>query len=228
MDRAGGGVCPVCGYNGIKIDAILSGCSRCLHIFQTDLKAGCAYDAGYLQTYLDHSSCDSMSAARVGIVLGTLDLPPGARILDIGYANGAFLKAMERIGYDVYGMDLHGQDMGIREVGYDTPLVYDLVCFFDSLEHFEDIDLPLQLQTRHVVVSLPMRPAFFPEKAKLWKHFKPGEHLHYFCPESLDAYMRRWGLTRLLSHGHPEDVVRGRLNAEGRSFPNIYTAIYGR
>lgn len=221
-------LCPVCGNTTTALENNLSRCGRCLHIFETDLKATCSYDATYLETYIHHTTCDTMSAARAGIVLGTLKLPIGSKILDIGYANGAFLKAMEHIGYDVYGMDLHGKDMGIREVKFDTPIVYDLVCFFDSIEHFENPKTVYQLQTHSVIISLPMRPSFFPAYPQKWKHYKPGEHLHYFSPESLDYFMRGWGMTRRIASGNPEDIVRGRLTVDGLTYPNIYTAVYTR
>lgn len=220
--------CPICKSSCTKVNDILSRCPHCLHIFQTDLKSTCSYGKSYLNTYLSHSTCDEMSATRAGIVLQTINLQISAKIIDIGYANGAFLKVMKRLGFEVFGMDLHGQDMGIKEVGFDYPVVYDLVSFFDALEHFEDISLPQQLQTRNAIVSLPLPPSFFPAYPEKWKHYKPGEHLHYFSPESLDEYMKRWGLTKRITSGHPEDAVRGRLFVDKNKYPNIYTAIYSR
>lgn len=221
-------VCPVCKSKCTQINDTLSKCSYCLHIFQTDLKSTCKYDITYLKTYINHKTCDAMSATRAGAILQSIDLPENGKILDVGYANGAFLKAMQHIGYDVYGIDLHGQDMGITEVDFDYPAVFDLVSFFDVLEHFEDLTLPQKLQTRNIIVSLPWRPSFFPKYPEKWKHYKPGEHLHYFSPESLDEYMKRWGLNKKISSGNPEDVVRGKLIVNNKVYNNIYTVIYTR
>lgn len=221
--------CPVCYHETNKISDVLSCCPYCLHIFQTDLTISVKYDGNYLkQRYLNYTTCDVMSAVRAGFILGNVFLSTDAKILDVGYANGAFLKTVEKLGYDVYGIDLHGQDMGIREVSYTEPIVYDIVCFFDSLEHFSDLSLPQKLQTKNVAVSLPMIPPFFPTSPEKWKHYRVGEHLHYFSKQSLDFYMKRWGLTRKIAEGHPEDVVRGKLVVENKKYPNIYSAIYSR
>jgi len=222
------GSCPVCEEaETVALPNNLSRCPACSHVFQTDLRITCRYDVNYALQY-EKLACESMSAARCGLLLGLLDLPEKAKILDVGYANGAFLKSMARIGYDVYGIDLHGHDFGIREVSFDDELDFNLTCFFDSLEHFSDLELPLKIKTDYAIVSLPNMPPFFPERPEAWKHYKPGEHLHYFTAGSLDYYMRRWGLARKLAFGHTEDVVRGRYMYEGRLLPNIYTAVYGR
>ena len=36
------------------------------------------------------------------------------------------------------------------------------------------------------------------------------------------------GLTRKVAEGHPEDAIRGKLTIDGRTYNNIYTAIYSR
>lgn len=216
--------CPICNNDTNIVTEQLSYCVHCDHIFETDLKAKVLYDNNYLSTYIHHTTCGEMSAVRAGVALILPNMTCG-KILDIGYANGSFLKAMERIGFDVYGIDVHGQDMGIREVSFDSLDVYELVTFFDSLEHFEDLALPQKLKAKNVIVSVPMRPDFFLTSPEKWKHYKPGEHLHYFSPTSLDVFMHKWGYEKFFC-GHPEDVVRGRLVVGEKSYPNIYTSVY--
>jgi hypothetical protein len=129
---------------------------------------------------------------------------------------------------DIFGIDVHGEDFGIPEASYNSPIDYDLVCFFDSIEHFAAFDEIFGLSTRHVVASVPDPPELLLSEPRLWRHYKPGEHLHYFSRDSLDLLIHRWGLAYKIADGHPEDAIRGKLTIDGRTYDNIYTAIYSR
>jgi SAM-dependent methyltransferase len=219
--------CPVCEAGAISTHRNnLSRCQRCRHIFQTDLRVSTVYDATYAHRY-DARPHREMSALRWDFVRRWVPLRPGGRILDIGYGNGSFLKHARRHGMEVYGLDVHGEDFGVPTVAYDTPLAFDLVCFFDSLEHLPRFASLFALRAAHVIVSLPAVPAFLLETPLRWRHYKPGEHLHYFSCESLDMLMRRWRLPVKLAAGVPEDAMRGKLTIGGRVYDNIHTAIYG-
>jgi len=64
---------------------------------------------------------------------------------------------------------------------------YDLVTFWDVLEHIPDFTeiKPVLDKTDFVALSIPIKPpCMFWDK---WKHFKPGEHLHYYSVELLEA-----------------------------------------
>lgn len=217
--------CPICdSQEVVDVDSFLGHCNNCDHYFQQDMKITCKYDAQYAGKYSKYD-CSGMSYARAALILGILDLPKNAKILDIGYGNGSFLKVMEKLGYEIYGIDVHGQDFGITEIDYSNKKKFDLICFFDSLEHFDNLELPMKLKTKYIAVSMPHLPPLFPKNAVLWRHFRPGEHLHYFTEKSLDRYFAKWRGNRI-AQGYPEDVVRGRINIEGQMLPNIYTAVY--
>jgi hypothetical protein len=64
---------------------------------------------------------------------------------------------------------------------------------------------------------VPLPPATFPGD-KTWKHYKAGEHLHYFSPESLGRLVGK----PLLVESKVEDAIRCPEGVE----QNIYTAIY--
>jgi hypothetical protein len=75
---------------------------------------------------------------------------------------------------------------------------YDVITLWDVLEHIPDFtDLePLLKNTDYVVISLPIRPVgMFWDK---WKHFKPGEHLHYYTVELLEALFKLYKFDLLL------------------------------
>jgi hypothetical protein len=220
--------CPVC-RTACELHVVhgVSSCPRCHHVFQTDLAVTVAYDAAYAHQY-DQRPVKEMSDLRWNFIQRALGLPAESRILDVGYGNGAFLKRAKAADMTIFGVDLHTEDFGIPVVNFDTPQDYDLVCFFDSLEHFPDFAPILQLETRNVIVSIPYTPDFILTAPTKWRHFKPGEHLHDFSRTSLDTFRRNWGFARRLAEGHPEDDLRGKLMVDGKRYNNIYTAIYTR
>ncbi len=81
---------------------------------------------------------------------------------------------------------------------------YDLVCLWDVIEHISHIDVRLGSlfdNAKFIALSIPMLP-----KGKdylTWKHFKPGEHLHYFDDKTLDVLFKRYGFRRIKSE-YPE------------------------
>lgn len=218
--------CPVCLGRQLRIRGHnLTQCPRCSHVFQSDLAVTAVYDSVYAHQY-DNRPHLEMSRLRWEFIQQALQLPADSRVLDVGYGNGSFLKHVQSDGMRIFGIDLHGEDFGVPEVDYGTEQEFDLICFFDSLEHFGTFERPLSLRTRYAVVSIPNAPDFLLTGPQAWRHYKPGEHLHYFAPASLDRLMARWGMRRLAS-GHPEDAIRGKLTVGDRTLDNIYTAIYG-
>lgn len=80
---------------------------------------------------------------------------------------------------------------------------YDLLCLWDVLEHLPDFTCLDELLrfTNFVALTVPMLPQG--KELLSWKHFKPGEHLHYFTNETLDAIFKIYGFSRLKA-GYPE------------------------
>jgi len=218
--------CPVCGESDISEHRNnLSCCRACRHIFQSDLRVTTVYDGEYARQY-DRRPHHAMSVLRWNFIQHWLALTAGSRILDIGYGNGAFLKFARRRGMDVFGLDVHGEDFGVPTLVRGAAGGFDLICFFDSLEHLPAFEHLFALRPSAVIVSIPDVPDYLLETPRHWRHYKPGEHLHYFSRRSLDLLMRKWGLTTKLADGCPEDDLRGKLHIGSRVHDNIYTAIY--
>lgn len=129
---------------------------------------------------------------------------------------------------EVFGLDVHGENFGIPTLDHGAAGGFDLICFFDSLEHLPAFDHLFALSPSAVIVSILDAPDFLLEEPREWRHFKPGEHLNYFSRRSLDLLMRNWGLTTKLVEGCPEDDLRGKLRIGSRTHDNICTAIYRR
>ncbi len=80
---------------------------------------------------------------------------------------------------------------------------YNLICFWDVLEHISGFNelKDILTSTDYVALSIPIKPDKVP--IEKWKHFKPGEHLNYFSEKSLDEIFRKYSF-HLLAKGSPE------------------------
>jgi SAM-dependent methyltransferase len=225
-NRSQATLCPVCQASCFGLTPHnLTRCLVCHHIFQTDLAVTVSYDANYAHQY-DRLPVKEMSDLRWNFIQSCLNLTRGSRVLDVGYGNGAFLKRACGAGMSIFGADVHTEDFGIPVVDLETKISFDLISFFDSLEHFPSFAPLLRLRSKNVIVSIPQTPDFILDAPRRWRHYKPGEHLHYFSHRSLDTFMAQWGFQRKLAQGYPEDSIRGKLSIDGEIYDNIYTAIY--
>lgn len=213
--------CPVCDFEEFLADAggDLSYCIKCDHYFQTDLTPTIDYNEKYITDYFAHNSLRQMSLLRTGFVVGSCK---GESIVDVGYGSGDFLRVMSKLGWRTFGCDVHGLNLGIKELPLLEAITSepDVVTFFDSLEHFSTFEDIKRINSKYIVVSIPSRPNTFPEN-RTWKHYKPGEHLHYFSITSLQNLFSKYVPINICEI---EDVVRGKL--EG--MPNIKTYTFER
>lgn len=209
-------VCPVCSRKVVsELDLGIGHCRFCDHKFQMDLTIRVKYDKSYVDYYSQFRSSE-ISHLRLGLLQAFCQ---SGILLDVGYGNGAFASLAQRAGYEVFGYEVHGQDFGIPHAEMDYHY-WDVVTFFDSLEHFSDLSFLGSLQAKCLMISIPNRPRGFPEVCKKWRHFKPGEHLHYFNLRSLEILLTRM---QCVWSGHLEDIVR--VNDE-QGDPNILTTVW--
>lgn len=213
--------CPVCGSSQTRPwGRDLRDCPACGHAFQWPAVVEVVYDAGYVgERYDSYPTTPAMAHLRVGLLAAFVParLPVGrrSRILDVGYGNGAFVKAALSAGYDAAGFDIHGADYGIPTVSECLqPDGWDAVCCFDSLEHIPCLDemRAVLRSAGAAVIAVPNRPGWFPYVDRPWKHHRPGEHLHYFSEASLTRLVGR--RVRLITT--VESAIRGG-DADGAS-----------
>ena len=104
-------------------------------------------------------------------------------VLDYGSGCGFFKAfAPEHIEVDTYDI------MPVPTTGI-TRNVYDLVCFWDVLEHIPDFNEIIDVfrMAKYVAITVPIKP-----ESMAWeefKHYKPLEHIHHFTHDSLKALM---------------------------------------
>lgn len=142
------------------------------------------YEGQYFAHYqkLDNTQMGALlTRARLDLV-GKY-FPPNETI-DIGIGGGRYVQESGGFGFDVCDDALKWLMKGGK---YRSPYLYptDAVTCWDSLEHIPDPALLLKQVREWLFVSLPIC-----ESREEWaasKHFKPGEHVHYF---TRDGFLR--------------------------------------
>lgn len=182
------------------------------------------YDSQYINVGYGNlkTLTDEMAHLRWGYICGVIGRTPTS-ILDVGYGTGDFLKVAKRCTDQCYGNDLFTDLLpeGCKFVSDITESHYDVITFFDSLEHHPDIDFVQNLKCNYAVVSLPWCHNYSDEWFENWKHRKPDEHLHHFSHISLEKFMNSKGF-KMVSYGNIEDTIRKDPNNK----PNILTAVF--
>jgi len=167
------------------------------------------YFAGVYQHTYDHDR--AVAETR----LNAYAIQAGARVLDVGAGNGAFVDAARERGLDAWGQDLAHQSEGpftyvgdLHAVAFPTES-FDAVTMHDVLEHVPDPHATLA-EVRRVLRPGGMFildfPHFFSEHGR--HHWKPVEHLWYLTVEQLLALLRHHGFTvARTAHPIPSKVV---------------------
>lgn len=163
-----------------------------------------------------------MSYLRLGNIIGAIQKIPSS-ILDIGYGNGAFIKVCADTIEDVNGNDITDYPLPdkVKFVSDIFSRHFEVITFFDSLEHFDTIDWVKDLNCDYINISLPNCHYKSDEWFDEWKHRKPNEHLWHFNSESLVRFMNRMGY-KCISLSNVEDVIRKNKPDED----NILTGVF--
>lgn len=171
------------------------------------------YDEKYVIEYNKFKEkTKEMSYLRLGYLMGVIGKKPNT-ILDYGYGNGAFLEVCQSADIECYGTDISGysipKDCKFIEADKLQKYKFEVVCFFDSLEHLDDISFLKHLNTKFIYISLPWchQAVFGDNWFKTWKHLKPNEHLHHFDEFGIKNYMNSMGYD-CINIGNPEDCIR--------------------
>lgn len=181
------------------------------------------YDYDYVNSsYNQYGEKGSqMAGLRLGYLVSKLGCWPKS-ILDVGYGNGDFLNICKN-KIDSYGNDISGYPVpeGATFVENIFDRHYDVICFFDVLEHFEKIDFVQDLKCDYIFLSLPWCHNFSDEWFSNWKHRRPDEHLWHFDEKSIKNFFNEMGY-EMIDHSNIEDLIR----VSNEDYPNILTCIF--
>jgi hypothetical protein len=168
------------------------------------------YNYDYNEKYNNYKEKGAqLSYLRLGILLGNLGFTP-EKILDVGYGNGDFLRASKTADIK----ECCGYDLSTYPVPEDCTKVdsmytekYDVVTFFDSLEHFDDIYIIKNITTDYVFISVPHCHNYSKEWFMNWYHRRPNEHLWHFNEKSIVLFFKEIGY-ELIYMSNFEDTIR--------------------
>lgn len=132
----------------------------------------------------------------------------GDKVFVLDYGSGCgFFKAFAPAGVECDTFDV----MPVPQTGI-TREEYDLITFWDVLEHIPNLmDLtPIMAKAKWVAVTVPIKPEGLAWEK--YKHFKPGEHIHHFQQDYLEAVMRLFRFS-LVKAGTPECPPRDMVGS---------------
>lgn len=183
------------------------------------------YDIEYSDSrYSSFADRGNILNLRLGYVIGSIGKVPDS-LMDVGYGNGDFLISCKDSIETLYGNDVqpaYPLPEGITFVEDITKQEVEVMTFFDSLEHFPDIEFVKNLKCTYAVISLPWcTNGLDDEWFANWKHRKPDEHLFHFTESSLQQFMDRQGFD-MINYCNLEDRIRKDKNLK----PNILTACF--
>ena len=127
-------------------------------------------------------------------------------VLDYGSGCG-FFKAFAPEGILVDTYDI--MPVPITGITRDR---YDLVTFWDVLEHIPDFNaiVPVLSMAKYVAITVPVKPPKM--KWRDFKHYKPLEHIHHFTDESMFSLMSEFGF-KCITRGTPECPPRQYIHS---------------
>lgn len=186
------------------------------------------YDYNYSNNYNSPSYLKEsliLNSLRLGFVISSFKSTPMS-LLDIGYGNGSFLDLAKRKINNCYGYDISDYPLpaNCKKIKNIQDIEVDVITFWDSLEHFEDIYFLKKLKCKIICISLPWchwKTKDDDQWFAKWKHRKPDEHLWHFNPNSMTSFMKDQGYDLVLNNLELEDIVR--VSVDERQ-PNIYTS----
>ncbi len=161
-------------------------------IYQVDRKPyiyDISYTANSYGTAERNRRSSEMSHLRFGYVCGSIGRIPTS-LLDVGYGSGDFLRVAKMMVADSCGNDIPPVFPleGIQLIEDIYSRDFDVVTFFDCLEHFENPYVIEKLRTNFVCVTMPWCNYTSDDWFEGWKHRKPNEHLWHFNDESLTKF----------------------------------------
>lgn len=199
-------------------------CPRCRLVYTKLRPAAVAalYDEAYYNgllakggyaNYFAGAAINRLTFARR---LGSIERQLGrrGRLLDVGCALGDFLLVAFAAGWETWGVEVsawasefarreHGLRVhtGTLESAAFAANSFDVVTLYDVVEHAGD-PLALLREVKRLLVPGGLVHIVTPNVAgKLasllrhrWYHYKPGEHLYYFAPETMARTIEMAGL----------------------------------
>lgn len=192
-------------------------------IKQVDVK-NVEYDEDYvLNSYIKYGELSNyISYLRYGYLLASIKIIPDS-ILDFGYGSGAFLNVCKKTIKNCFGYDIGKYDVpeGCNRTDDIFSIHFDVVSFFDSLEHVENIYFLNKIDCNYIIISVPECHYFSDEWFESWKHRRENEHIWHFSQQALIKFMENQNY-EMINMSNIEDIIRKPIDDN----TNILTGIF--
>ena len=192
------------------------------HLYQIERTGpGPIYSVEY-SDYYNRIPSKAMSELRYNVI--NKYITDFSSICDFGYGNGDFISYCHSKGHKSFAYDISDYPCpeGIERIYDISKFSFDVISFFDSIEHIIDEDLIgflKSLDTKHVIISVPwFHESLGKEWFMNWKHRKENEHFHHFDSNGLINLLIKSDF-KILHVGNDEDVIRKSVDNR----PNILT-----
>ncbi len=193
-------------------------CHRRGVAYQKDMSIGrVAYDNDYHDKYASYEGTPIAAALNAGrCALVAKHAPAGATVLDIGAGCGTFVRQALADGFDAKGFDVIPKTVeylrSIKAYAED-PTDFDVVTFWDSIEHIECPEILLR-KVRKGAIVLAAIPVFDDlTQIRTSKHYRPGEHFYYWTTTGFIDWMANYGFRLIEESTHETDAGRDSIGA---------------
>ena len=175
------------------------------------LKQKNAVSMEYLESYtVTNSRTNSdMAHLRLGNLLAHVpyDIIFKGDHLELGPGNGVNLAVWRSKGIKIEGFDIAKSIYTTIPQEWIYRKKWDVLCAWDVLEHFTEIDELWEIDFDYGYFSMPRLPDSGISES--WRHYRPNEHIWYCDEKSFKKWVNAHDY-ELLYCGCPEDVIRER------------------
>lgn len=189
-------------------------CYDCRHVSSNIRPDPSIYDRSYTIKYERYGRTElgkKIQIARIDMMLSQ-KYRKFVNILDFGCGVGSFIKSAKNIGIEIEGFDINPYSK-YCDVTTLFKYQYDIVTFWDSLEHIADpVTLILGLKPDYIFACTPCLDSLGPDYLNYryitsWKHYMPHEHCHYFSAHSIASMFEAMGY-RVIDINYRESSLR--------------------
>jgi SAM-dependent methyltransferase len=176
-----------------------------------------SYDSAYYEKVRAYEGSDIAQAVNNGrCTLLARHLSARTRVLDIGAGTGDFVRAAQLAGFDAKGYDIMPaaiERLQAEGIFANDVSQFDAVTIWDTIEHLELPEIVLRAVRKGAMmfVSLPIFPDL--DRIRASKHYRPGEHLHYWTEQGFIDWMALYGFRLIERSDHEAAAGRESIGA---------------
>lgn len=177
-----------------------------------------AYDDAYYRKVCSYDAAIEQAVNDGRCAMLMRHLMDGASVLDIGAGSGAFVRSARSYGFAAVGYDVmqESNELLRADGAYSDPssgYAYDAITLWDVLEHMERPAGLLSglVKGIHIFASVPMIDNL--HRLQESKHYRPGEHLHYWTEGGFILYVEKLGYKLLEFSDHEIKAGRESIGA---------------